>query len=181
MNKLKTILLVSTFALAAGAGGVQAALVNFTLSGTVGSADAGNAFGLNIGDSITMTGVFNDSALNDVGAESVVFSAGSGNSLDIVVGTMSFTETDDVDYSLGSSPSLSFFDGAFTGFDFLTYFGTFGQFESTVLSAGAMDDNFNVVNSAWTNYSVAAVPVPAAVWLFGSGLLGLAGVARRKS
>ena len=29
--------------------------------------------------------------------------------------------------------------------------------------------------------SVAPVPVPAAVWLFGSGLLGLAGVARRKA
>lgn len=28
--------------------------------------------------------------------------------------------------------------------------------------------------------TVSAVPVPAAVWLFGSGLLGLAGVARRK-
>jgi len=28
--------------------------------------------------------------------------------------------------------------------------------------------------------SVPAVPVPAAVWLFGSGLLGLAGIARRK-
>ncbi len=29
-------------------------------------------------------------------------------------------------------------------------------------------------------YRVSAVPVPAAVWLFGSGLLGLVGVARRK-
>jgi len=29
--------------------------------------------------------------------------------------------------------------------------------------------------------AVSAVPVPAAAWLFGSGLLGLAGVARRKS
>ena len=29
--------------------------------------------------------------------------------------------------------------------------------------------------------SVAAVPVPAAVWLFGSGLLGLVGVARRRT
>ena len=29
--------------------------------------------------------------------------------------------------------------------------------------------------------SVSAVPVPAAVWLFGSGLLGLVGVARRKT
>ena len=28
--------------------------------------------------------------------------------------------------------------------------------------------------------TVSAVPIPAAVWLFGSGLLGLIGVARRK-
>jgi len=28
--------------------------------------------------------------------------------------------------------------------------------------------------------SASAVPVPAAVWLFGSGLIGLIGVARRK-
>jgi hypothetical protein len=37
---------------------------------------------------------------------------------------------------------------------------------------------------SWDNVSItadiAAVPVPAAVWLFGSGLLGLIGVARRK-
>ena len=35
--------------------------------------------------------------------------------------------------------------------------------------------------STWLTYrEVSAVPVPAAVWLFGSGLLGLVGVARRK-
>jgi len=28
--------------------------------------------------------------------------------------------------------------------------------------------------------SVSAVPVPAAAWLFGSGILGIAGLARRK-
>ena len=32
-----------------------------------------------------------------------------------------------------------------------------------------------------SNFDVTPVPVPAALWLFGSGLLGLAGVARRKS
>ena len=30
------------------------------------------------------------------------------------------------------------------------------------------------------NISVSAIPVPAAVWLFGSGLIGLIGIARRK-
>jgi len=39
--------------------------------------------------------------------------------------------------------------------------------------------NFNA-NMTATPDPVAAVPVPAAVWLFGSGLLGLVGIARRK-
>ena len=34
--------------------------------------------------------------------------------------------------------------------------------------------------SAAAPVAVAPVPVPAAVWLFGSGLLGLVGLARRK-
>ena len=37
---------------------------------------------------------------------------------------------------------------------------------------------------AWAVLSgdvISAVPVPAAVWLFGSGLLGLLGIARRKA
>ena len=48
----------------------------------------------------------------------------------------------------------------------------------------------NVLSASWTetsgsylqldNISVSAVPVPAAVWLFGSGLIGLIGVARGK-
>ncbi len=37
-----------------------------------------------------------------------------------------------------------------------------------------------VTTDAAAYASLAAVPVPAAVWLFGSGLLGVAGVARRK-
>jgi hypothetical protein len=37
----------------------------------------------------------------------------------------------------------------------------------------------NVSGSACT-FDTSAVPVPAAVWLFGSGLIGLVGIARRK-
>jgi len=35
-------------------------------------------------------------------------------------------------------------------------------------------------NFDMTSVTMSAVPVPAAVWLFGSGLVGLAGVARRR-
>ena len=40
--------------------------------------------------------------------------------------------------------------------------------------------NFNGSGVFYDNLNVSAVPVPAAAWLFGSGLLGLVGVARRR-
>lgn len=41
-------------------------------------------------------------------------------------------------------------------------------------------DGRDSVNYAGATVTVSAVPVPAAVWLFGSGLLGMVGVARRR-
>ncbi len=41
-------------------------------------------------------------------------------------------------------------------------------------------ENGNAIGTAFWNIPVSAVPVPAAVWLFGSGLIGLIGVARCK-
>lgn len=56
---------------------------------------------------------------------------------------------------------------------------TTGQFSSTYFeSAGVW--SFDAAAGTLTYGSVAAVPVPAAVWMFASGLVGLAGIARRK-
>lgn len=53
--------------------------------------------------------------------------------------------------------------------------GSFGNFTGTYQSPlGATTVNYSV------GPVVAPVPVPAAAWLFGSGLLGLAGTARRR-
>ena len=46
------------------------------------------------------------------------------------------------------------------------------------MDSGYASGNFN---ASLTAIAPSAVPVPAAVWLFGSGLVGLAGIARRKS
>ena len=55
-----------------------------------------------------------------------------------------------------------------------------GNFTATwdaLVVGGAFDGQIG----AWTiNGTVSAIPVPAAAWLFGSGLLGLVGIARRR-
>jgi len=51
------------------------------------------------------------------------------------------------------------------------------------LNGGQNYENKSYSRYAWAVHSgdVSAVPIPAAVWLFGSGLIGLVGFARRKS
>lgn len=55
-------------------------------------------------------------------------------------------------------------------------FGSIVQYNPSVI--GVQFGNIYLLGT-WST-SVATVPVPAAVWLFGSGLLGLIGMARRK-
>jgi len=43
------------------------------------------------------------------------------------------------------------------------------------------DQPIPAADVAYVGAAINAVPVPAAVWLFGSGLLGLIGIARRKT
>ena len=53
---------------------------------------------------------------------------------------------------------------------------------SDVTSIGIPTDAFDGADTIGIdNFTIRAVPVPAAVWLFGSGLLGLIGIAGRKN
>jgi hypothetical protein len=61
-----------------------------------------------------------------------------------------------------------------------------GLFEQAFVIAGgtntstAYSFNHLLVNNLTYTFTPSAIPVPAAAWLFGSGLLGLAGTARRR-
>ncbi|MFN2338990.1 MAG: flocculation-associated PEP-CTERM protein PepA [Gammaproteobacteria bacterium] len=54
------------------------------------------------------------------------------------------------------------------------------QFSGVTSVQGNSVDQGDFLLSADGNLTLAAVPVPAAVWLFGTGLLGLLGMARRR-
>jgi len=59
---------------------------------------------------------------------------------------------------------------------------TFASTDISIGNANFLENggfNGTVTNADFDNISI--VPVPAAVWLFGSGLLGLVGIARRKA
>jgi hypothetical protein len=64
--------------------------------------------------------------------------------------------------------------------------GTAGVFTGKILSSQDGGSSWFSSNQygfdyASLNGTVSAVPVPAAIWLFGSGLLGLIGISRRKT
>jgi hypothetical protein len=86
----------------------------------------------------------------------------------------------------GVNASATVTDGS-DSFDFSGVFLPGGIYELRVIIQGRsyasgpdpFGDQFQSSSGSY-NFALTTVPVPAAVWLFGSGLLGLIGVARRK-
>lgn len=102
-------------------------------------------------------------------------------------GPLSYTHLDDLDYGLGPFPDADFFDGELVSIGFFTdqvdamlepiwELDVFGnQFGFYDFATGDM------IADGILDFTPTPVPVPTAVWLFSSGLIGLLGVARRKA
>jgi hypothetical protein len=102
-----------------------------------------------------LTGSFNNAFVQDLGTQ---FKVTFG----------SFTDTKNVDLLSYYGLPLGLYNGALTLLFAAPDNGAGSAFTSTSVFSG------NVVNAP------APVPLPAAAWLFGSGLIGLAGVLRKK-
>jgi hypothetical protein len=173
---------LAAIALSLSGGAAHAALMNFTLTGTVNlPPDSGNLFNLNDGDTVSVVGSFDGSVLTS-GTGTVLFDKlNPGNTFKVTAGDFSFTEMNDIDYTTGGTPSLTLTSGSLPGFDFVADIGVLGFFNSQGGVFNGDDDEFGIIAGTWTRFEMTVVPVPAAVWLFGSGLLGLVGIARRKA
>jgi hypothetical protein len=106
--------------------------------------------------STLLNGSFNSAFVQDLGVQGFKVTFGSFND----------TKNDSLLSYFGLTPGTPF-QGALTLLFGSTNPGVGGAFTSTSVFSG------NVVNAP-------AVPLPAAAWLFGSGLVGLAGALRKK-
>ena len=163
IKKFNRSILALTMALSIGS--AQASTVNF------------NATGDSAGPSLYVTGLFDNTGFTGLGTEQF------NTTLTIYLDSSTFTEP-------STQARIEFLDGMFFGF----YYDGFDSSNSYYLQsvdnsfyldhffsqAGGLEDGFESWYGSWVSDSYTVVPIPAAVWLFGSGLIGLAGMARRK-
>lgn len=129
--------------------------------------------GMSFSASISDGGIFNS------GSFSITGTSGLYNSGTLLTGNLT-----ELGYANNDSQVLEFLFDA-TGGDLLSFYDDSFGIGGIILSvSGYNDDNFNTSfsNTPYNGFAtIAPVPVPAAVWLFGSGLLAMAGFARRKA
>jgi len=121
-------------------------------------------------------GGLGDAMLNS-GSFSITGTSGLYNSGTLLTGNLT-----ELGYANNGNQTLEFMFNV-TGGDLAGFYDAgFGGFN--IFVSGYNDDNFNTSfsNTPYNGFAtIAPVPVPAAVWLFGSGLLAIAGIARRKA
>lgn len=117
------------------------------------------------------------------GSDGAIFSLDSGSIFDRATSLVTNGRDEKRNISFGSQTVDGYFDWQFIGnFFSLDFRGASIDRFDLIINSPAYDDNSSILRGTATiavSGTVAEVPIPAAVWLFGSGLLGLIGVARR--
>ena len=118
-------------------------------------------YGLQAGDVLSGTDLYHDNDASGTFTAGDTYLADVGSAATPYSDTLQLLPTDMQGATplAGTAESIGFIDGPFPSIQGMLDIGSGNSLHVT---------------------SVSAVPVPAAVWLFGSGLLGLIGVARRK-
>jgi len=115
------------------------------------TSDTAGAGSLLVDGGLALSATFSDLMITSLGSGTVVWSA-----------NLSYTGG-----SLAGGLTAGLVEGGFSGINGFS------------MGQSLLGENFSGMGGLGKLGAVSAVPVPAAVWLFGSGLLGLAGIARR--
>lgn len=170
----KTIKAGAGVILMLGLGHVQAAMMNFNVTGDiiVGQETFSNIYNLSAGDTVNLSGWFDDAGLM-AGTGTVYFDMShSSNQFNVYLGSATVSHTADQFYQSGGYPTLTFNNYQLVDMDMLAAnFSSFGL---------GFDDMAGMYGQWQADVQFSPVPVPAALWLFGSGLIGLVGVLKRK-
>lgn len=132
---------------------------NFAGGGSIDIKGGIPAIGITATNTVLLSGTFASAAVHDIGGGLFNFK--------IVVGDTFDTKHPDLLAYLGMPAS--------------GYIGTLNISFSTKKANVSSGGSFNSDTIFSGNIANTVVPVPAAVWLFGSGLIGLIGIARRKA
>ncbi len=99
---------------------------------------------------------------------------------DIYFGVRTFNE-DTSEIAIDNSLMSPGFVGGFNTFSFSGELGTilngFGVYRMEIYSTSSLVEKIQIDNFT---FETTVVPIPAAVWLFGSGLIGIIGAAKRR-
>jgi hypothetical protein len=201
MNAIKSLLAVSVLAAAGAANAASVATFDVTVSGTISGALSGTLNGtgtatLDDGGAYTQNAVIHSvigPGLSDVNLDSTTIYSGTltGNSLAWTTGTNLINSCTIV--TPGQPLNTVTCAGAQPGVTKPStvdqnpiVFGITSVGDVTTITGTSFDSVNNITQATTFTLTATsvpgapAVPVPAAAWLFGSGLLGLAGTARRR-
>ena len=172
------IILITALSLFCFASSGSADLQTYSGGGAVTFAAEGNLLGIQVGDAVSWTTTYDPAwAIGNPAYIPIGTYIGDGALLEHTIGSWTFSETQDVDF-----PPLPYvyLDGARpVSFDFVTEFTSDSvTFSYALWGDFAIYDGFEAVIEGYLT-GLNAVPVPAAAWLLGSGLLGLLGIRRK--
>lgn len=162
----------------------HAALVTTPFTGTIEKALAGNPFGVGVGDTVFASATYDDALVAATGISVIEIDSNPAFDLRVTIGSTVITADQDIGYGFGY-PRLEFTDGLLTGVDiraqfdlglFVMEFGTLPpgmvKFYLDALGSEAVLEGTFVLPPA-------PVPIPPAIFLFGTALAGLAVIGRR--